>query len=155
MIKPEIVPAAQLDLPAIRDLTRRAYGENVPMGFRFVAVRQTMNGLLRDWRQGILWKALLDGALAGTIRLTPRPQGWLYVNRLCVDPPLQGRGLGARLMAFAEGEARRRGLLSVRLDTAMGFAPLVDWYRRQGYVIVSAAKYTDVPHFSVILEKRI
>lgn len=155
MSRPEIVPATELDLPAIRDLTRRAYGGNVPLGFRFVASRQTTGGLLRDWRMGNLWKALVDGSLAGTIRLTPRPQGWLYVNRLCVDPPLQRNGLGRHLMDFAESEARRRGMFSVRLDTAMGFAPLVGWYLRQGYEIVAAAKYPEVPHLTVILEKRV
>ncbi len=59
---------------------------------------------------------------------------WFYVERLWVEAPLRGRGLGARLMAEAEAEARRRGAHHAHLRTysfqARGF------YEALGYRVV-------------------
>lgn len=43
--------------------------------------------------------------------------GWLHVEMLWVDEPLRGAGLGSRLLAQAEAEARAAGCTRVFLDT--------------------------------------
>jgi ribosomal protein S18 acetylase RimI-like enzyme len=57
----------------------------------------------------------------------------LVVHRLCIDPATQGRGLGHRLMAFAESEAARLGYASIRLDAYSGNPHSVRFYRARGY----------------------
>ena len=45
-----------------------------------------------------------------------------------------GRGIGARLVSAAAGEARAVGAAVRRVDCWAGAPPLVAWYERQGFV---------------------
>jgi galactokinase len=78
---------------------------------------------------GQLWA--LEG-LAGVVVL--REDGrHLLVDNLAVDPGRQGAGLGRRLLAFAEDEARRRGLAELRLYTNVAMTENIDLYTRLGW----------------------
>jgi ribosomal protein S18 acetylase RimI-like enzyme len=57
----------------------------------------------------------------------------LIVHRLCVDPRWQGKGLGSRLMDFAEQHAASEGFASIRLDAYSGNPGAVALYRKRGY----------------------
>ena len=67
-------------------------------------------------RPGQAWVAADDGGEAGFIILITRP-GYLLLERVAVRPAAQGRGIGARLLAFAEERARGLGLREIRLYT--------------------------------------
>ncbi len=56
---------------------------------------------------------------------------WLIVELLFVPEARRGRGLGAAVMARAEGIARERGCVGVWLDTYSFQAP--GFYRKLGY----------------------
>ena len=58
----------------------------------------------------------VDGAVVGVLVTEPRPDH-LFVDVVAVRPAAQRQGIGRRLMGFAEQEARRRGLVEVRLYT--------------------------------------
>src|ERR1700693_6378583 len=55
-----------------------------------------------------------DGAIAALIVLVPKPDH-LLLDSVAVRPERQGQGLGRRLVAFAESEARRLGYSELRL----------------------------------------
>lgn len=57
--------------------------------------------------------------------------GWLHVQMLYVPDALRGQGIGTRLMAAAEAEAKRRGCRGVHL-CAYDFQAAA-FYRRLGY----------------------
>lgn len=57
--------------------------------------------------------------------------GFLFVELLALGPA-RGRGLGRKVMALAEEEARRRGLVGMWLDTWTFQAP--DFYPKLGFV---------------------
>jgi GNAT superfamily N-acetyltransferase len=80
---------------------------------------------------GELW-VVDDGELAGTVLL--RTEGdQLLVDNLAVDPARQGEGLGRALLDFAELEAGRRGLRSLRLYTNAAMTENIAMYGRLGW----------------------
>jgi len=70
---------------------------------------------LPPWRwPGAVW------FYVATSRVTPpAPPRSFYVDALATDPRFRRRGLATSLLEFAASEARRRGLDSVSLETAL------------------------------------
>ncbi len=60
-------------------------------------------------------------------------QGARYVHRLAVNPEWQRRGLGSRLMDFAEDLARSEGAGAIRLDTFSRNEGNQRFYEKRGY----------------------
>lgn len=58
----------------------------------------------------------------------------LYVKLLVADRAYEGRGVGARLLDFAEGLARARGIGLIRVDCYAGDdGALIRYYEGQGF----------------------
>ncbi|WP_246024147.1 GNAT family N-acetyltransferase [Azospirillum ramasamyi] len=73
-----------------------------------------------------------DGALKGGL-VGYTNWEWLYVDLLWVDESTRGSGLGGRILAAAEQEARLRGCRWSRLYTYDFQAP--GFYPKQGYSV--------------------
>jgi GNAT superfamily N-acetyltransferase len=73
-----------------------------------------------------------DGTLVSSVVLVEEPDH-LVVHNVAVAPAHQGAGLGRALMAFAEDEARRRGLAELRLHTNAAMADNLLMYPRLGF----------------------
>lgn len=58
----------------------------------------------------------------------------LYLHRLCVHPQGQQKGLGARMMAWAEGFAREKGYDCLRFDCYCKNVKANRLYPRLGYL---------------------
>jgi len=78
---------------------------------------------------------------------------WLHVSLLWVKEGLRGRGHGARLLALAEDEARKRGAKSAFLDTFSFQAP--DFYLRQGYTVFGRLDSFPEGHQRYFLSKQL
>ena len=66
--------------------------------------------------------------------------GWISVSADTIDglytlPVYEQRGVGSRLLAFAEAEMRHRGLQAIRLEASWNTE---DYYRRRGYEPLAA-----------------
>ncbi|MBO0827142.1 MAG: GNAT family N-acetyltransferase [Streptosporangiales bacterium] len=81
---------------------------------------EMVGGMLVMWSDPLFWGDH-DGAAAG------------YTHGLLVDRRYKGRGLGRRLLAFAEGRIEAAGRRLARLDTVSGNAVLRAYYRDAGY----------------------
>src|SRR5207248_3702868 len=73
-----------------------------------------------------------DGVIAALIVLLPRPDH-LLLDNIAVRPDRQGRGLGRRLVDFAESEARRLGYAELRLYTHATMTENIALYKRLGF----------------------
>lgn len=122
--------AEQSDLAAVRAIVEAAYGPWVPI----VGVRpRPMDADYPALVAGGLVHVLENGEVDALIVLHPEP-GALLVENVAVRPDRQGRGLGRRLMAFAEFRARSLGLSSVRLYTHEKMISNIGLYTSLGYV---------------------
>jgi ribosomal protein S18 acetylase RimI-like enzyme len=72
------------------------------------------------------------GPVDALIVLIPA-DGALLVDNVAVHPSAQGRGLGRRLLAFAEDQARSRGLPALRLYTNVKMTSNIALYESLGY----------------------
>ncbi len=101
-----IRPAVPADVGAIGAVARAAYALYLPRMDRKPA--PMVADFAAHVARGEAHVAMGAEGLEGYIILMPRV-GCLFVENLAVDPRRQGRGLGRRLMAFAETEARPAG----------------------------------------------
>ncbi len=89
------------------------------------------------------FEARVDGALAGVIVYSERPDGRLVLFHTEVDEAFEGQGIGSRLAAGALDDIRGRGLTIVPL------CPFVSAYlaRHSEYADLVAAE-SSAPHGS-------
>jgi GNAT superfamily N-acetyltransferase len=125
------LPAPRLaragDLPQIESLVEAAYAKYVPrIGMRPIPMDDDYEARVARGEAWVL------GDVDALIVLVPGEE-WLLVDNVAVRPDLQGRGLGRRLLAFAEDEAVRRGYREVRLYTNEKMTENRALYARLGY----------------------
>ena len=107
-----------------------------------------------------LWWLILDRrlwvledrkTLAGLINLHDNSVH-LVVSLLTVRPDSQRRGIGRALIAFAEAEAKRRGLIGLLLHTPEKLVTAIEFYRQLGFS--EAGRETAYGQAFVVFAKR-
>jgi len=103
--------------------------------------------------RGVFLVASADGeALAcGGVRTLAKGIG--YLKRMWVAEAARGLGLGRRMLAALEAEARALGLTTLRLETNRALVEAIRLYRSSGYVEVAA--FNADPYASHWFEKRL
>ena len=118
------------DLPAVTELTRRAYEHYIPI------IGGEPMPMTEDYApriaRGEVW-LLEDDAPAGLIVLEDRDDA-LLIFSVAIAPERQGMGLGQKLLAFAEDVARQRSYGTVALFTNAKMERNIRIYRRFGYI---------------------
>ena len=151
-------------IEALQSLVHRAYSSLAERGLNYWGTRQTLEDTERRVRSGECWLAIEGERLVGTVLLKqPRPQGvcdWYQredvrsFHQLAVDPELQGRGLGTRLIRHLEARAAASGAAELALDTSEHAAHLIAWYERLGYRLVGQVDYRPGTNYlSVVMSK--
>ncbi|MBG0831432.1 GNAT family N-acetyltransferase [Planomonospora sp. ID67723] len=100
---------------------------------------------------GLFLIARVGGAPAGCVGLRTLTPGTGEIKRMFVRPPFRGRGLGRRLLASVEENARGLGLTCLRLDTMAQLVEALALYTSTGYQKI--APYTANPYVRHWLEK--
>ena len=88
---------------------------------------------------------LIGGIIGGTY------WGWLYIDILWVDERYRRLGIGSKLLAAAENEAKRRRCHHVHVDTMSWQAPL--FYKKHGYEIIGILPDIPTGHQKYLLCK--
>jgi ribosomal protein S18 acetylase RimI-like enzyme len=118
------------DVCALEALVGRAYARYIPRIGRPPAPMGADYGALV--RRGLVSVLEDEGGLVGLIVLLPRGDH-LLVENVAVSPGRQGRGLGRRLMSYAEERARALALPELRLYTNERMTENIGFYRALGY----------------------
>jgi GNAT superfamily N-acetyltransferase len=83
-------------------------------------------------RGGLAWAAVRDGEVVGLLVLAVKPDHLLLEN-VAVLPSAQECGIGARLLALAEDQARELGRDEIRLYTNEAMTENLVYYPKHGY----------------------
>lgn len=97
-------------------------------------VDATMVGELVAADDGVVLLLEDDGVLVGCCHVERRASS-AYVGMFAVHPTLQGRGVGRRLLAAAEGQARGWDRATIELTVLDHRPELLAWYERCGFVL--------------------
>jgi ribosomal protein S18 acetylase RimI-like enzyme len=122
--------ATRDDLPTVTALQRAAYAKNrAILGVEPLPLLADYAKVFSDYE---VYLAEREGALEGVLILEPRADD-LLIWSVATAPEAQGRGVGNRMLAFAETRARALGLTCMRLYTGEKLTGNVAWYTRHGY----------------------
>jgi GNAT superfamily N-acetyltransferase len=132
------------------DLVNRVYADAEKGIWRAGTDRTGPDELAGIVRAGELAVARADGHLVGAVRVRRLESGEGEFGMLVASPDHRGMGLGRRLVEFAEGWARDRGLDTMQLEllvprewTHPVKEFLREWYTRIGYRPVRTARLAD------------
>ena len=150
-------------LEELTALLHRAYGALGAMGFNYTAVDQPVERTRERTSDGECWVAVEEGRIVGTATLGlaeamadppeyARP-GMACFQQFAIEPALQGKGLGSRLLEHAEERARELGAKEIALDTAEGAAHLIRYYEARGYALSGHVRFGRKTYRSVVLRK--
>lgn len=133
MIRPAL-PADRARIEAIVDAAYRPYLQRMnrppaPM----------VDDYARRIAAGQAYVLERNGEIMGLLVLEPA-EDHLLLDNIAVDPAQHGQGLGKRLMAFTEEEARRQGYDRVLLYTNEVMLENIALYRRLDYVEVKRVR---------------
>jgi len=113
-----------------RALVRRAYALYVPrMGQEPAPMLADYGALIEAGELQVLEEAGDPVALI----VLRRDEDAIFVENIAVDPQVQRKGHGRALLAFAEAEARRLGLTTIRLYTNAAMTENLAYYPRLGF----------------------
>ena len=85
--------------------------------------------------QGLNYGLLIDGKIEAVALGSVRHwwEGTNYnIEEFCVDPSLQGKGIGSRFMSMIEDDIRKQGLAGIFLQTDSD-KPSYRFYMKNGY----------------------
>jgi GNAT superfamily N-acetyltransferase len=102
-------------------------------------------------RLGVHFAAVRGDEVVACVGLYPDGEGLLRLRQMAVAPALQGHGLGAQVLSFAEDWARGRGVAEIELharEPAIGFYERYS-YAREGDIFEEVG----IPH--VVMRKRL
>ena len=99
--------------------------------------------------RGEVWLQEVGGELAAALVLEPKP-AYLLLYSIAIRPTFQGRGLAAKLLAFADGRARETGFAEIRLYTNEKMLRNQTIYRRAGYREIGRRPHPGIPGLMLV-----
>ncbi len=154
------------DFEALTAMIHRAYAPLAAKGMHYWGSHQSVADTIERCQRGETWLAARDAQILGTVTLQSpaRTQGGPWYNRsevakfqqFCVDPAVQGQGVGAALMRCIEQRAVHLGARELALDTSEHATGLIAMYNARGYRFVEHIDWRpEVNYRSVVLSLRL
>lgn len=151
------------DLVALTALLHRSYKRLADMNLRFTATHQTPEVTRERTEEGECWVVEARGRFVATITVYPPDPGdggrWYdrrdvaHFGQFAVEPELQSRGIGSRLIELAEHRARQMGAAELALDTSEEATHLIEFYAARGFRFIEHVQWRSVNYRSVVMSK--
>ncbi len=147
----DLRPASAGDIPQLLTLIRRYWDFEGIEGFAALRIELVLKDLLaHPAERGLVWVAESQGALMGylivVLVMSLEHQGLMAeIDEFFLLPEARSRGTGARLLAAAEAELRRRGCVRLQLQLATGNTRARSFYERKGYTVRAGYGLMDKP----------
>lgn len=174
-LRPVAVPAPAADEVHVRllsesdswdeltSLLHRAYAKQVEMGLRPLAGRQDVETTRKRCSSGECYVAVLGSRLVGTILFheveDAKGPPWFSnsfvdsFSQFAVDPTVQGKGIGQKLLDTVERRARESGARELGLSMADPDTDLKNFYLKRGYRFIEHWQWPYTNYRSAILSK--
>jgi ribosomal protein S18 acetylase RimI-like enzyme len=142
-----ISKATKEDIPVLNKLVNSAYrGDSSRKGWTNEADlldgTRTTEEAIREFLvepDSIILKFLEGTKIIGCVRLL-KHGNQLYLGMFAVDPLIQNKGIGKKILMAAEEEAKNRNCQSIDMTVISERKELIDWYKRNGYIEVGEKK---------------
>jgi ribosomal protein S18 acetylase RimI-like enzyme len=142
-----ILKATIKDVPALNKLVNSAYrGESSRKGWTTEAdlldgTRTDENAIKGFFAKSdsTIFKYVDNEKIIGCVRLVKHGTQ-LYLGMFAVDPTIQNKGIGKKILLAAEDEARKQLCKSIDMTVISERIELIDWYKRNGYMEVGEKK---------------
>jgi GNAT superfamily N-acetyltransferase len=136
----QVVRASEVDLDAVMQLFSDARAWHRQKGVDIWS-EFDRNQIAADIRAGRVFVARSDQSIVGTVTLVESdPLVWdadrreaLYIHKLASSRSPAGQGVGARLLQWVQGYARKLGKECVRLDTWNNNPGMRRYYEGHGF----------------------
>jgi ribosomal protein S18 acetylase RimI-like enzyme len=135
--EPELVPVGPADPATLEAMVRAYYAED---GLTYDRERQgrALSALIEGDALGLAWLVRLAGETVGyvvvTLSFSVESGGRdAFIDELYMAPVARGRGVGGRVLALVEAEARARDLQRLYLEVEHGNRARA-LYRRAGFI---------------------
>ena len=142
--------ATEQDIPEIVGVIHAGFDQyrgqlDPPSG----AHNETIETIRAKLNRGGAGLAIVDGQIIGCVLFEPEDDH-IYLGRLAVLPAYRQNGIGSKLMAHAESQARKLGYARVRLGVRLVLKENQAYFQNLGYRIVNYEKHPghDEPTFA-------
>jgi N-acetylglutamate synthase-like GNAT family acetyltransferase len=138
----EVRRAVEGDIPEIQEITREAfkmYMEGAGIVGSLAALKETYEDIKKDIETKLVFVAILDNKVVGSVRVELMPDKTAYLSRLGVAKENQSHGVGRVLMNVVDKAMMKLGVTNLYLHTASRLLSLVRFYYGRGFYIESTA----------------
>lgn len=135
--------AVEDDIPQIIKAAKEAfwaYAENAGITGLVQPLQESYEDLKRDLETKLVLVAILDGKVAGSVRVQVYPDNTAYLSRLGVRVAYQNNGVGKILLNAVDNYMMKLGVKNLYLHTASRLFSLVRFYYGRGFYIESTTK---------------
>lgn len=143
--------AQKADFSAILTIQKKAFRSEAEFyqNFSIQPLTQTLEEMETECKEKIVLKAIVDGAIVGSVRASVSENVCL-INKLVVSPEFQKNGIGKKLLQ--EIETYFPGVKKFRLQTGAYSESNIALYTRNGYRIVGRSMFEGGVE-AVVMEK--